>query len=463
MYLNLKPSIVMRGYKDYPYALVDPGGQHIKGRLMKLTRMQMETIQLGTARGVDAEDSILPAAVRHFLQKLLEIGVLEECGKAEAPTAWQNFRISKGRYTNGLLWSITGRCNLRCRHCYVTGGENKYGEPTFDECREVVRQMREANLDSVTLGGGEPLMRRDFWQLVDLLLENHIRISGLFTNGLLMNEAFFVEFQKRRLPFRTFNLSFDGVGCHDWLRGVPGTEEKTVEAIKLIKAHGYGVSVGMALHSGNAGSMLETYELMKSLQVDELRFSLVNDTGNWKQQEGHEVNIAIIYDAYLELIKRWKKQGRPLRISMGGFFSPKEDVGYETSYCGEHVDSLPREEYLCRPMQLSVNLLPNGKLISCSPTTDTEMERLAPNIFEPGQSIEQALIQSPVDCYLFGTYGEHFEKSPECLACPHRFCCRVCPAASLNAGDFFGRDPAACAFFKGNYKEKIAKIMNESQ
>lgn len=45
--------------------------------------------------------------------------------------------------------------------------------------------------------------------------------TTVMSNGLLMNERVLDEFEKRGIK-PEFNMSFDGIGCHDWLRGIPG-------------------------------------------------------------------------------------------------------------------------------------------------------------------------------------------------------------------------------------------------
>lgn len=70
----------------------------------------------------------------------------------------------------------------------------------------------------VSLTGGEALTRRDFFEIVDALLEHGIVITLIYSNGALVNENVLKEFENRKI-WPGFNISFDGVeGWHDWLR-----------------------------------------------------------------------------------------------------------------------------------------------------------------------------------------------------------------------------------------------------
>lgn len=462
-YYTLAPNYALRGWCDLKYALLDLNCTTILNRVVPLREDQLKVIELLTSGNLSPEESLVPAIWRKMTQKALAKGYITECEKGKQLEDYQKYHYTTAKYTHTLLWSITGRCNLKCRHCYISSGENLYGEMSLENCKEVIRQCVQANVNMVALTGGEPLVRKDLWELVDYILANHIRILQIFTNGMLVNEAFMAELEKREIHPNYIMLSFDGVACHDWLRGVKGAEEAAIRAIKLVKSHGIRVTVAMSLHMGNIDSLLKTYELMKSLGADGWKAAPIVDTGNWKTQNNREIAISRIYDQNLELLRHYKKDGFPMDLGLGGFFKGEKGAALKyqipfTKGCG---NCQREEESLCETSRVFPYLLPNGKVLPCIAMSGSKMEEIAPNILEEGMTLEKAFTDSKVEEYSKCTYGELFEKNQECKECEYRFRCSGCRANALACGDFFEKDPYACAFFKGDYEEKIKKIMSE--
>ena len=94
--------------------------------------------------------------------------------------------------------------------------------------------MEAAGVRTVSLTGGEALLRRDFFAIVDALLAADILIVTVMSNGLLVNDKTLDEFERRGIK-PEFNMSFDGIGCHDWLRGVPGAEKAVLRASRFAR------------------------------------------------------------------------------------------------------------------------------------------------------------------------------------------------------------------------------------
>lgn len=458
-YFTLKPDFALRGWSDLKYGILDLQCTSVSKKVFRLTKQQFDAIELITMGGISPDEKILPDKLRKMLEYALKKGFLEECGKDKRLEDYQKYHYSKARYTHTLLWSITGNCNLRCKHCYISSGENCYGEPSFEKCKEIIRQCKEANVNMVALTGGEPLVRKDFWQIVDHLTENHIKILQVFTNGMAVNEDFMNEFDKRNIDPNYFMISFDGVDCHDWLRGVKGAEKKAIDAVKLIKSRDYKVTASMSVHMGNIDSLTATYELMKELGVDHWKAVPIVDTGNWKNQNNRSIDTDRIYEEYLRLINIYYKDGMPMRLGLGGFFQGYDDKKqYEIPFVNGCGNCDRCAQTLCEATMIFPYLLPDGRVLPCIAMSGSEMENIAPNIFDKGQSLEKALSDSSVDTYTRYTYQELFERNPECAACEHKYVCSGCRANALANGGFFKKDPLSCVFIKGSYEKKIEEI-----
>jgi mycofactocin biosynthetic radical S-adenosylmethionine protein MftC len=66
-----------------------------------------------------------------------------------------------------LTWELTYACNLSCVHCLSSSGRRDPGELTTAECKQVIDTLERMQVFYVNIGGGEPTVRPDFWELVD--------------------------------------------------------------------------------------------------------------------------------------------------------------------------------------------------------------------------------------------------------------------------------------------------------
>ena len=138
-----------------------------------------------------------------------------------------------------VVWNITARCNLRCKHCYEDAGVLSKGLPnelTNDEKIKVMEELCKLNIPTFAFAGGEPLMDPVFWELARIGKENGLYMS-INTNGTLITEE--VAFKLKEIGFAYYGVSLDGASAevHDSFRGVKGAFERTIRGIKnLIKA-----------------------------------------------------------------------------------------------------------------------------------------------------------------------------------------------------------------------------------
>lgn len=462
-YVTLKKHYWLRGWRDREFALYNWkawSGEY--GKALPLTRMQKEAIELLTRPGVSIDDPLLPQGMRQAGEKLLTLGFLEERAPEADLAEEQKYRFADTLMSHSITWSITGDCNLRCRHCYISCDENVYGEPTMAQCEEIVRQMKDANIHMVDLTGGEPLVRRDFWDLVDMLMDEKIYIEEIFSNGLLITDSFLDKLERRKIKLNSFLLSFDGVGRHDWMRGLHGAEEATIRTIKRLKSRGYGVIVTTVLHEQSMDCLMDTYQLMKDLDVDYWRVADVVNTGNWKKTQNTEVRASALLDAYVDLIGQMKRDGMPFRaVKLAGCFHASGD-SYTLPALGGCGTKAQENEHLCEASKLFPHLLPDGRLLPCMPMCGTEMEEHAPNILSGEYDIAKALIDSPLGKYMQYTYRDVFLHEEECRSCPHKYKCNRCPATSLLYGSLFAKSPLTCAFIKRNYADRIRDVMDRA-
>src|SRR5581483_3779715 len=84
-----------------------------------------------------------------------------------------------------VQFDLTYRCNERCIHCYLD--HDDHGEMTTAEIKGVLRQLADAGVFFLTLSGGEVLVRRDFFQIVEYARSLFFNVK-VKTNGVLIHD-----------------------------------------------------------------------------------------------------------------------------------------------------------------------------------------------------------------------------------------------------------------------------------
>lgn len=451
----LNPKYALRGWTDWPYALRDlaTGG----------TLAIEETVfhALGFCNGtIDSDNAMILPAHRAIIESLAENGIVLPAAPGETISDRQRYAKADVRMIGKALWSVTGRCNLRCRHCYMSAPQGKYGEPTLEECLDLVHQLAEANIGLVCLTGGEPLVRKDLPSILDALSEADIRLHQLYTNGTLVTQAF-LDDMKHRGEHPEFCVSFDGLGWHDWLRGVSGAEKATIEAIDRIVENGFDVGVEMAVHKKSLQAMWPTIEYLAKHGVKSCKISPCSNSGNWIQQaEEYDLTTTELMAAWLDTVEEYLRHDSPLDLMLGGFFSCEE---------GGRACTIPakrfggQEEALGRPLCGCANhviyISADGKLLPCMPLSGLPIQETLPSLFS--MSLKDALASPNYVRCVNTTLREFAQKNDSCANCEHfLFCGGGCRASALiERGDYFTPDPATCAFFKEGFEEKLAKVV----
>ena len=213
-----------------------------------------------------------------FISDFERDGIIHKAGLLDFLSPEQEYFTYPAEYKESVQWSITGACNLKCRHCFMSAPHAKHGAPTHEQIIKIADSLAECGIYKVGLTGGEPLIRDDFLDIVSALSEREIDITTIYTNGWLLDEKLLDELEKcGQKP--SFQLSYDGVGVHDFLRGVEGAEERTIKALKLLKERGYSVSVSMCVHRKNIDKVRESVNLLASLGVRSMKLGSMMQLG----------------------------------------------------------------------------------------------------------------------------------------------------------------------------------------
>lgn len=130
-----------------------------------------------------------------------------------------------------ISWNITKECDLNCQHCYRDAGKKAEGELTTREAKDLLGEIKKAGFNLVIFSGGEPLLRKDVYELIGHANRLGL-ISSLGTNGLRLNLQTARKLKDLRLS--SAGISIDSVepAYHDSLRQSEGAWQKAMDATK---------------------------------------------------------------------------------------------------------------------------------------------------------------------------------------------------------------------------------------
>jgi radical SAM protein with 4Fe4S-binding SPASM domain len=452
MSYRLSEQYALRGWEDMPHALRDLKS----GKALALDEDTFQTLSL--CNGVmDMDDFLIPDGFRKRAVAFAEREIVTPCETERPLSPVQKYRMHPCHSVKMANWSITGRCNMNCRHCFMSAPQAKYGEPSHDRCLDIIRQLGEAGVPAVGLTGGEPLVRDDFLELVDALLEQNVCVSEINTNGLLVDEALLDELSGRGVRSE-FALSFDGIGHHDWMRGMDGAEQMVIDKIRLLRSRGFPVSIKSNFHRNSVSSMYETMMLLAELDVSLWVITPLLNAGNWlNEDDSLKLSAEEFIDVNLELIARYFEEGSPISMKIRRYFACAK---------GSRVYTMPfkrprgESEPICLAARNSMYIAPDCKLLPCLALSGMSIWDDTPNLRDT--TIAQMLSDSPYLDRITTPVSAFIEHNPGCHSCEHLpVCdggCRASALALNGDDDYLGRNPLSCYIFKSGYEDRLRDI-----
>lgn len=218
------------------------------------------------------------------------------------------FGVSKPQVVGApflVVWNFTNSCNLKCVHCYQEAKSKvSPDELTTQEALNVVDQLNEARVVALSFSGGEPLTRKDFFQVAKYAHDNGLFIS-VATNGTLITEAVANKMKDAGVEYVEVSLDGSVASTHDSFRGIAGAFKQTLKGIENCKKTGIYTCLATTLTKYNLKEIPDIVQLSKNLRVD--RFMLFNfiPTGRGKnilkQDVSPEEREQVLKDLYQEL------------------------------------------------------------------------------------------------------------------------------------------------------------------
>lgn len=449
----LNKEYALRGWDKLPWAFVrQPGNE-----AMFLSKQDFELLSLCNGK-IDLDLPIFSDAVRAAADRIAKGGYVT---KRETPgelAPEQEYKKYPNRYIMSAHWSVTGKCNYRCKHCFMSAPDAKLGELDHDTIMGIARQIVECGIGEVSLTGGEPLVRKDFLEIVEYLVSHNVRISQIYSNGALVNEKLLTALKDMGVCCM-FNMSYDGTdGWHDWLRGMKDAEEKVLRAFDLCYEMGFPTGSEMCIHKGNRHLLRETVNRLAEHHCLTLKTNPVSDTELWQRYSvDYSLTMPEVFALYLDYIPHFFEDGMPISLQLGGFFQcGRGETDYEVPSNHVHCSANPGRAAICGHARQNLYISPEGRMLPCMPLSSMRMQENYPRVQDVGlaagltDSEYMRLIDTRVDDYL--------AHNPQCAACEYKYTCGGgCRGSALatSPDDILGPDKAACLMNRGRYAERV--------
>jgi mycofactocin radical SAM maturase len=176
-----------------------------------------------------------------------------------------------------LTWELTYACNLACVHCLSSSGRRDPRELTTDEAKAVLDELQRLQVFYINIGGGEPMIRKDFFELIGYAVDHGIGVK-FSTNGTFLDEE-----AARRLAAMDYldvQISLDGAtaGVNDPVRGA-GSYDAARRAMDHLAAAGFGpfkISVVVTRHNV---AQLDDFKALADSYGAQLRITRLRPSG----------------------------------------------------------------------------------------------------------------------------------------------------------------------------------------
>ena len=309
-------------------------------------------------------------------------------------------------------FDITYRCNERCVHCYLD--HDDLGEMTTAEIEDVLDQLADAGVFFLALSGGEVLMRRDFFDIVEHARRRLFNVK-IKTNGVMIREPEARRLRQLGVEQVQISVYSHRPEVHDGITKLPGSLRRTIEAIRFLKLQGLKVSMANVLMTANLFDNQGVMSLAKDLGV-----SYTLDPTITPKIDGNTAVLAL------------RAPGAELRR----VFRNEELVGNVAEFCAPPAapDEDVMDGYPCSAGHTSCYISPYGDVFPCVqfplPSGNLRREKFV-EIWRHSSALKEVRSIRARDL-------------TTCSTCSHVGSCSRCPGLAYMEGNMRGPSSADC-------------------
>ena len=176
-----------------------------------------------------------------------------------------------------LTWELTYACNLSCVHCLSSSGRRDPRELSTAECRAVIDELQRMQVFYVNVGGGEPTVRPDFWELLDYATGHDVGVK-FSTNGVMITPRTAARLAGH--DYVDVQISLDGATgeVNDAVRG-RGSYDTALRAMRNLADAGFtGFKISVVMTRHNV-AQLDAFKAIADRFGAQLRITRLRPSG----------------------------------------------------------------------------------------------------------------------------------------------------------------------------------------
>lgn len=313
--------------------------------------------------------------------------IFRESASRRLPLAGDVRAVDRSDRPIYVVWELTLKCDLACRHCGSRAGSARPDELSLDEALDVVRQLAALGVREVTLIGGEAYLFEGWTEVIAAIRRSGMQCS-LVTSGRGFDEARARAAQRAGL--QTVSFSVDGdEATHDRLRGLPGSYAAVRHGFASCRAIGLPFSVNTQINRLSLPHLPHVFELLRDAGAHGWQLQLTVPAGRAADEPEvllQPYDLLVLFPLLAELKRRC--DAARIKCLAGnnlGYFGPYDAVIRSLSPCG-HSGT-------CLAGRLGMGLEANGDVKGCPslPTNDwvggNVRERAVVDIWERSQPL----------------------------------------------------------------------------
>ena len=265
-------------------------------------------------------------------------------------------------------WIVTRACNLKCYYCFADARRRDPDELDTGEAKRILDDFADSGLSFVTFLGGEPLARKDIYDLIDHSTDLGI-YTALLTNGLMVKDRTVERLRDSGCEMIGVSIDSHDPAVHDAVRGVKGSLAGAKRTIRLAIESGMRCSIRIVVTETSFPAIPEPFRWAIEEGVEELILLPIFMVGRAAGGPGDRRADVLGKELFLRTLDRLRQIGEPLGINV-----PRQVIacpqgielhapGAEHHHAGHAVGF--EKSSGCKVGRFMVSVQPNGDVHSC--------------------------------------------------------------------------------------------------